>query len=174
VGKPSAILNHPQATAIDQAILANHEPLKTLAVRFNVSVYSLSRRKKALAAMAMVETSKSDPDPDALEQQARMWRLRADLLWTAATGDQDCRGQVAAIAAGLRSCELMAQQAKVGAANPAPVPAGETPLTIEAMDAIISRAMGDRRTKLIDQLFAAPESTLAAVESILAESNQVN
>lgn len=158
-----SICSNSNLAAIDDLLDAGTNQ-KDVAVQFGVSRFALSRHCRHR------QPESKPADPDVLEQQARTWRERADHLWITATADSDSRAQAQAIAAGLRSCELMAQRAKAVAANPAPVPVGETLLTIEAMDAIISRAMGDRRSGLIDKLFSANEATLNRVENILSES----
>lgn len=162
MARTNAILNHPEAATIDRAILADHESLKVLATRFNVSAHSLSRRKKALSA-----TAEAENDPDALERQAAMWRERADTLWHTATADADVRGQAAAIAAGLRSCELMAQQAKQAAANPSPVGTG-TPVTIELIDSIVhSELSKTERGRNENRLYSAPDRVLRLAVKLL-------
>lgn len=182
MGKSSAISTHPEQAAIDAAILANHETLAALAMRFNVSVHSLSRRKRALAVTV-------ESGADALEQQAAMWRERADTLWHTATADADTRAQAAAIAAGLRSCELMAQEAKRAAANPPLVGEdGSEVVTIEMIDRLVRAELNATpRGRNQSQLYSAPDKVLelaarladnpqswGAVESILESTQGVN
>jgi hypothetical protein len=103
MSKASAVSIHPQQEAIDRALALGEESLQTLATRFNVSPYALSRRRKRLAITPAVEA-------DDLQAQALKWRERADQLWHQGTTDADSRAMAQAVSAGLRSVELQARQ----------------------------------------------------------------
>jgi transposase-like protein len=161
-----SICNSEHCAEIDNLVDSQSLTLKEIAQQFGVSYPALVRHcarhgKNALAPAR--ETEISD-----LTAEAEKWRVRADQVWEQSVADQDTRGQVQALQAGLRSVELQHRQEQ-RAAEPKPENS-ETPCTIEKIDEIISRAMGDRRSGLIDKIFSAPESTLAAVERVLSES----
>ena len=168
MGKPSAISTHPEQAAIDAAILANHETLQALAAKFNVSAYSLSRRKKALAATTAIE------DGDDLQSRSDLLWERSNSVWETSVLDADTKNQIASIQAGLRSLELAHRQAQK-AAETAPVPAGQTVLTIEAMDEIIQKVLDEDPTwKAIEVIRQLDLETLEAIAKAALSGGMLN
>ena len=136
MSKASAISNHPEQAAIDQAILANHETLISLAARFNVSVYSLSRRKKALATVPAVENG-IETDNDLQCRSDLLWE-RSNLIWEQSLIDADTKAALGSLQAGLRSLELAHKRAERRAEA---VPeAGDLGISIAAIDKILREA----------------------------------
>ena len=134
MGKPSTIATHPEQVAIDAAILANHESLASLAVRFNVSVHGLSRRKKALATAPATEAS----DRDDLQARSDLLWERSNQVWEASLVDADTKNQIASIQAGLRSLELAHKRAEK-TADAASEAKNDGDFTLEEIDAMVKR-----------------------------------
>jgi hypothetical protein len=152
----------PNLAAIDDS-LDSGAFQKDVAAQFGVSRYALSRhvRHSAPAPAPAQETEISD-----LTAEAEKWRVRADQVWEQSVADQDTRGQVQALQAGLRSVELQHRQEQ-RAAEPKPEN-GETPVTIEEIDRIVSSELNKtERGKNQNRLFAAPDTALALAVRVL-------
>ncbi len=144
---------------------------RDIAQRLGISRFSLSRHVKHSKAVAVPENG--DGGGDSLEAQAARWLQRADDIYDRSIVDGDVRGQVQALTGAFRGLELQ-HRAELKAAEAAPAPGDSAPITIELLDEIIQRAIGNRRHKLIDRIFATPESTLASVEHILETQGELN
>jgi hypothetical protein len=161
------ICNSPNLAAISDLADANVS-LKEIAAQFHCSYPALVRH---CARHRNPAPAPATENGETLEVQAARWLSRADDVYASSTANQDTRGQVQALTAAFRGLELQHKSEK--AAEAAPVPGAGHPATIEMMDEIIQRAIGDRRSTLIDKIFAAPDATLDAVETLLS-TGQVN
>jgi hypothetical protein len=88
---------HESHAEIDKALLAG-ERANAVAAQYSVSSFSVGRhkRKHLFAAAAPIAT-----DADEIS----VWLARADQIYTQATVDQDSRGMVSALTAGLKALD---------------------------------------------------------------------
>ena len=131
-----SICAHADAVAINAALESGVSQL-TIASQFFASKYALSRhRRNCLSSVPVVTATGSTWG------QLDRWLNRADELYLAAGANGDVRSQVAALSAAVRSLQAemkREEKRQEQAASVKLLPNGETPVTVEAMDALVSR-----------------------------------
>jgi hypothetical protein len=168
------ICSSEHLVAIDDLADSQSLTLKEIAHQFQVSYPALVRHcarhgKNAPPPAAATENGNGD----SLAQEAEKWRLRADQVWAQSVADQDTRGQVQALQAGLRSVELQHKQEQ-RAAEPVPVPAGETVLTIEAMDKLVQHVLDeDPKWPLIETIRQLSLEELQAIADVAKQGGHL-
>ncbi len=89
------VCTHPDHDAINAA-LVNGERLNVVAEQFSISKFSLSRHRAKHLNSPKIENGEDSP---------RKWLERAEIVWEAASHDQDVRGQCDSVRIALRALE---------------------------------------------------------------------
>ncbi len=131
-----SVCAHAQAPAIAAALeagLRNYE----VATQFGVSKFALSRHKnKCLAPVPTGDGERSTGE------QLDKWLSRADDLYQIAGVNGDVKSQVAALSAAVRSLQAEQKRAEKKEEQEAKgglLPNGQTPVTVEYLDALIAK-----------------------------------